>query len=178
MRRGDLLQLTGLTTSVFDALGNRAVLPFKGTGKAAGWGNYSVDDAFRLALFLELTRIGKSQIQAAQLVREQFDELLAKAAQYGERSMLFGAFWTRIDVDGEPSSVSPWPLVAELGQVDHAIAETLAKIDERNGHVCEIAAINATEVMRRLYVRAVETELSDARFDDLANVMRASRRYN
>lgn len=75
MRTSDLLTVVGMTSTAFTAVTARGVLPFE-KAPSGGWSKFGVEDAIRLALFMDLTARGMSQAQASSLLRHEFNALL------------------------------------------------------------------------------------------------------
>lgn len=169
MRRADLLSVTGVSVGLFNNLAQRHLMPFPQPA-SGGWARFTADHAFRLALFLELGRAGRSQEQAAALVRAEYDDLLVFASRSGRRGeVLFGSFAIFEEAEGEAAQAY-LPVVCLLGGggLDRVIERSLEAVERERRQVCEIAVINASLVVRRLLERARKAELNDASFEELA----------
>lgn len=167
MRRQDLLDVIDMPVGVFNALSSRGLLPFPGDARRAGWGSYTADDAFRLSLFVELTRQGRTQADAASLIREGYDDLLAYVARTDTvAATWFGAFWTRLESD-DVATVSRWPLVVSAGSTDAEIGHTLTVIGQSIDAVDAVTLVNANRALERVARRAKRVGLTNSRFDEL-----------
>lgn len=169
MRRADLLSVTGVSVGLFNNLAQRRLMPFP-QPVSGGWGRFTADHAFRLALFLELGRAGRSQEQAAALVRTEYDDLLMFASRWGSSGeVLFGSFAIFEEAEGEAAQAY-LPVVCLLGGggLDRMIEQSLEAVERDRRQVCEIAVINASLVVRRLLERARKVELNGASFEALA----------
>ncbi|MNS15573.1 hypothetical protein D3C71_1116190 [compost metagenome] len=168
MRRADLLAVTGVSVGLFNNLAQRRLMPFHQPA-SGGWGRFTADHAFRLALFLELGRAGRSQEQAAALVRTEYDDLLFFASRSGSGGeVLFGSFAIFEQAESEASQLH-LPIVCLLGggELDRVVEKSLETVERDRRQVCEIAVINASLVLRRLLERARATGLNDASFEAL-----------
>lgn len=176
MRRADLLSVTGVSVGLFNNLAQRRLMPFPQPA-SGGWGRFTADHAFRLALFLELGRAGRSQEQAAALVRAEYDDLLVFASGSGSSGeVLFGSFALFEEAEGEAAQAY-LPVVCLLGGggLDRVIEQSLEAVERERRQVCEIAVINASLVMRRLLARARKAEHNDASFEALAQRFQSPR---
>lgn len=168
MRRADLLSVTGVSVGLFNNLAQRRLMPFPQPA-SGGWGRFTADHAFRLALFLELGRAGRPQEQAAALVRAEYDDLLVYASQSAsDGEVLFGSFAIFEEAEGEAAQAY-LPIICLLGGggLDRVIEQSLETVERERRQVCEIAVINASLVVRRLLERARTSELFDASFEAL-----------
>ncbi len=168
MRRADLLSVTGVSVGLFNNLAQRHLMPFS-QPVSGGWGRFTADHAFRLALFLELGRAGRSQEQAAALVRAEYDDLLGFASRSGGGGeVLFGSFAIFEEAEDEAAQAY-LPVVCFLGAggLDRVIEQSLEVVERERRQVREIAVINASLVMRRLLESARKVGLYDASFETL-----------
>jgi hypothetical protein len=169
MRRSDLLKLTDMKVSAFNNLGGRDLLPFRARAGASSWGDYSAEDAYRLALMVKLTDSGWSQIAAANVVRAHFNRLkrVAKVSAPDKRPWLFGTIW--VSSKGG-SRLKRRPIIARQGELDAVIAAQLRA--EVEG-IDRLAVIDATEVLRQLRDRAADHDVRSADLEALAQMLGA-----
>lgn len=174
MRRADLLSVTGVSVGLFNNLAQRRLMPFPQPA-SGGWGRFTADHAFRLALFLELGRAGRSQEQAAALVRADYDDLLVFASRSGSGGeVLFGSFAIFEQAESEASQLH-LPIVCLLGggELDRVVEKSLEAVERERRQVCEVVVINASLVLRRLFERARKVELNDTSFEALAQLFQS-----
>lgn len=172
MRRGDLTYLGELSVGQFDALVARGLAPFARGRRAAGWGSFTADDAFRLTLFAALTSAGLPQARAASIVRGQYDELIDSLEEGGEGDIWFGGFSTTASGDDGSTATAWFPLVASFTDLQLEIAK-VQSISGDTDAVDAVVVVNATSVMRRMLRRADEREIVDLRLSKLARLVRA-----
>lgn len=178
MRRGDLLKIVPLSSASFNSLGTRSLLPLKGEKRAEapletmrkeGWGRYTADDAFRIALMLELGRIGYSQLTASWTVRSQYEDLIAFAENEHRSPILFGTFGTLVEGrDGEESAVAKLPLITTVGGLGSDLDDILNTAGLKSSEVTDVAVVNASKVAASLIGRASAHGVQSSRFARMA----------
>lgn len=161
MRRADLLPLIPMTSNRFNLLQGRSQLPFKDSGQT-GWGRYSIADAFRLMLLLELAGAGKSYDEARATVNGQFDDLWAMAGEGHDGDLWFGTVRSTILVEGEAGSHIEMPLVASAMNINAAVEDVRLCAGITSQVVTAICVINASFVARVLASRATRLGLKSA----------------
>lgn len=167
MRRSDLLKIAGLTTATFNNLAARDLLPFAPkTRSEPTWGDYTADDAFRLVLMVKLAECGWGQQAAAKVVRLHYKKLVrasGQPSQSKDRPWLFGTVWVaRPTKDGV--KLKRRSVIARAGEVEQVVHDQVNPPEERLSHW---AVVDASEVLRQLYERAIEHGVVSARLETL-----------
>lgn len=173
MRRGDLTYLGELSVGQFDALVARGLAPFSRSRRAAGWGTFTADDAFRVTLFNALTNAGLPQARASSTVRGQYDELIEMVSDGGEGDVWFGSFSSVAYGEADEASATAWfPLITTFAELQRTISKVQADGGDHDA-VEAVVMINATSVMRRMLRRAEARGIVDRRLSELARLTRA-----
>ena len=172
MRRGDILVLVDLSVGQFDALLARGLAPLTQRRRAAGWGKFTADDAFRIALFNALTRAGLPQARASSTVRGEYEDLIEHIKEAGQGDVWFGSFATVTEVDGEASATAWFPLIASFDSLAGETERVLRLVGEP-GPAEAAVVVNATAAMRRMLRRAETRDIVDDRLSELARLTRA-----
>lgn len=173
LRRSDVLKLVDMPARAFDAMltRNQAPWPRRDTGR--GWGEFSTEDAYRVALAHAFFRQGGGYDEAGRVIRAEFENLIEmKAAEPGD--LLIGTFITETEfnIDEEAGARLRLPVIApqpiwftELERVKELVAE--------NDTLIAFVAVNATAVMKRTLTKARDAKLIDDRLEELAVAVRA-----
>lgn len=174
MRRSDLLTIVGMTNTTFDALVARGVTPFdRSLGRK--WSVFTVEDALRLVIFLELTARGMTQSRASALVRDGFDRLLDFVntdPQPANDTFLFG----QIEFDSFRGDQPTFETVCALsGKLDRAIADVLARASSGSAPIA-LQLVGATQCMARIKGPLRSTPGMAAEADKWAEFMRVPKR--
>ncbi len=169
MRRSDMLKITGWTSTAFNNVAARGHLPFTARTREATWGDYSADDACRLAIMAALSEAGWSQQAAAKSVRAGFNRLkaAAKQAEDSAATWLFGSVWMAVNVN-RAAVKKRRTLVAQVGKVDEAVAQRLAT---DGGRLERYAVVSVSRVVAQLKARADEEGVASARLDVLNELL-------
>lgn len=151
MRRSEMLKVVGLSTTAFNSLVQRDLLPFPPQARSRVWGDYGADDLVRLGLMLELTRGGRPQKVAVQIVRRAYRRLLRDAANAKPPSSDYciGAVWYR-DAD-KPTKRIRRALVGKISDLPAQYNDLLIRSDRT---LIDLSIVNASEVVRSLVERA------------------------
>lgn len=169
MRRADLLKITELTNAAFNNLAARDLLPFTPKTRASTWGDYSADDALRLALMVKLSESGWSQASAVKTVRSGYGALKEAAKTAGKMKPWFlGSAWVSV-AKAEGPVTRRRSVIARQGEVEGVTAAFCGEGDE----LSHWAVVNATAVIKRLNDRASEEGVSSARLSALADLLGA-----
>ena len=170
LRRADMIRLTDMTARRFDAMLMRGHAPWPQRDAGRSWGEFSTEDAYRVALAHALIRAGRSYEDAGRSVRAEFEDL-TELESTAPGDIMFGGFLTQTE-PGDDSVTALLPLIApeeglfdEVGRVKQLVA--------RDDVALVILVVNATEVMKRLHGRAVALNLVDERLTELARKVRA-----
>ena len=165
LRRLDFLALTDLTRPLFDSLARRPNhLPF-GPSPERERGRYSVEDAFRTRLALDLAEAGCRQEDASIFVRHQYADVFARRAELSDESkdLFFG--FARLapsaEIDAETGRevivTSTYPLFGTAAEVAAQQARWIATARSSGGSVLSMVACNASECCRAMLRRAART---------------------
>lgn len=159
MRRADLLHLTGLSATLFNAHVLRGTLPLD-MPPGRHWARFSAGDALKLQVFLNLAKAGRPQQLAGALVRAEFDRVLEFAqASEGSGDVLFGSFGHEVG-DDQAAAVAYLPLVSRVGGsgLEREVFETLKRAGISSDGLCEIVMVNVSRSMRQLIGGAGERD--------------------
>ena len=171
LRRSDMLKLVDMPARPFDAMlaRNQAPWPRRETGRA--WGEFSTEDAYRVALAHALVRQGRSYDEAGVAIRSEFENLLKfKSAVTGD--LLFGTFITET-VPSEEDGVRWREVVFAPESMWFSEMARIKDVIAKDDILIAFAAVNATSVMRRTLVKAQRAELVDRQLLKLAAKVRA-----
>lgn len=179
MRRAELLDVVNMTSTTFDALAARSLLPFPGGRAGSGWAQYRPEDALRLMLLKELTRAGTPQVRASGLVRNHFERLIDYAAGDPKPKLaplMFGLMSVHSVTHGadEPTIETDLHLTGVLSSMDEAVTSALKAAGSRPDDVGEVRWINASRCMRLVHDRARGTTANTMDMRALAAFLRAS----
>lgn len=150
----DLLTLTEWTTSGFNSLAHRGMLPFR-PGPSAKHGQYTEEQAVRLCFLKAFTLAGMSQGNAANALRTGFNSIqsyLARRPQPGRADVLLGAVSDGVvGVEDEDwrLAVSLWSGSKTLTQVSDG--SQTSRLEKAPGVA---VFINASQVMASMQSRA------------------------
>lgn len=171
LRRSDVLKLVDMSARPFDAMLMRNQSPWGRRETGRTWGEFSTEDAYRVALVHALIRQGRSYDDAGRLVRVEFENLIeVTSAETGD--LLLGAFITETEPGDEDgvrlhlSLVAPqsaW--FAEMARMKDLVA--------KEDRLIAFTAVNATAVMKRTLAKATLADLVDDRLLKLAAQVRA-----
>lgn len=171
LRRADVLKLIDMTARPFDAMIMRGQAPWPHRDSGRQWGEFTTEDAYRVALVHALIRQGRSYEQAGSAVRSVFAELLdIETEAHGD--LLLGSFITESAADEEAAVRMHLSLVA-------AESDWFAELQRQRlvmgpgDHLLAFSAVNATAVMRRTLAKADAAGLRDDRLVQLAKKVRA-----
>ena len=176
MRTSDLLTVVGMTSTAFTAVTSRGVLPFE-KGPSRGWSKFDVEDAIRLALFMDLTARGMSQGQASSLLRDEFNALLdflntEPAPPPGP--VLFGqaTFGEYRKGQSEPLQEATAVVCAIEGNIDGSIANAQRGLRGR-WEMTGLTLVSASGAMGRILPRLINASLATPETHKWAAFMRA-----
>ena len=176
MRTSDLLSVVGMTSTAFTAVLARGVLPFE-KGSSGGWSKFGVEEALRLAMFMDLTAQGMSQAQASKLLRDEFNALLdflnAEPAPL-PGSVLFGeARFVRLPKkQSVPLQEVTRVVCAIAGDIDQAILRAQRGL-KGQWEVRGLMLISASDTMGRILPRFIDSGLATPEVHQWAAFMRA-----
>lgn len=178
MRRADLLDVVQMTSTTFNALAARSLLPLPGGRGDASWKQYRPEDALRLMLLKELTRNGTAQARASTLIRQHFETLIDYVAgdpKPKKAPFMFGlASLPNASLDAPVDLGNDVPIVATLGSVDDAIATAVAAAGHKPQQLADLTLVNASACMRMVFVRARRAPAKTTDMHQLAVFMRAT----
>jgi hypothetical protein len=170
LRRSDILDLVDIGARQFDAMLQRGQVPWSKRDDGRSWGEFSTDDAYRLALAFALNRAGLTYADAGRLVRVEFESLTKRPL--GEVGDLFlGKFITKLH-----AADSGVRTHMEFAAPQEALFDVMTKLRDAVAPGEPIIAhtvVNATEVMRETLARATLHGLLDPRLQALAKKVRA-----
>ncbi|HYC68904.1 hypothetical protein [Brevundimonas sp.] len=170
LRRADMIRLTDMTARRFDAMLMRGHAPWPQREAGRSWGEFSTEDAYRVALAHAFIRLGRSYEDAGRAVRAEFNDLVElEASQPGD--LMYGGFITQTE-PGEDSVTLILPLIAPHTSLFDELAR-VKQLVAADDVVLALTVVNATEIMKRLYERAVALGLVDERLTELAQRVRA-----
>jgi len=172
LRRADLLKLVDMSARRFDAMVLRDQAPWSRRDPNRGWGEFTTEDAYLVALAHALIRQGRSYVEAGATIRADIDKLFS-LRDAGPGDLLLGSFITETEAsDEEPGTRLHLSLAAPKSQWFEELSriKTLVADDD---DLIAFAAVNATAVMRRTLKKAREADLVDARLLKLATKVRA-----
>lgn len=172
LRRSDLLKLVDMPARSFDAMLQRSQTPWSPRDSGRTWGEFSTEDAYRVALAYALVKNGRAIGEAGAAIRSEFPKLLSvKSSDLGD--LLLGTFITETLPSEEDRTrlhlsvlapESTW--LAEMARIKALVAE--------NDTLMGFFAVNASAVMRRTLAKARAADLIDARLLKLAAKLRAA----
>ncbi len=171
LRRSDILKLVDMPARSFDAMLMRHQAPWSRRDTGRSWGEFSTEDAYRVALAHALIRQGRSYDDAGRVVRFEFENLV-KVTSADEGDLLLGAFIT----ETEPSEEDGVRLHLSLVAPQSAWFAEMARMKEvaaKDDRLIAFTAVNATAVMRRTLAKAQLAKLADDRLAKLAAKVRA-----
>jgi len=174
MRTSDLLSVVGMTSTAFTAVLARGVLPFE-KASSGGWSKFGVEEAIRLAMFLDLTAQGMSQGQASKLLRDEFDSLLDFLnGEPAPGFVLFGEarFGKLSKAQSEPLQEATKAVCAIAGDIDEAIVSAQRGLRGR-WEVRGLTLISASDTMGRILPRFIDAGLATPEIHQWAAFMRA-----
>ncbi|MBU1345999.1 MAG: hypothetical protein KKA16_03495 [Alphaproteobacteria bacterium] len=176
MRTSDLLSVVGMTSTAFTAVLARGVLPFE-KGSSGGWSKFGVEEAIRLAIFMDLTAQGMLQAQASKLLRDEFDGLLDflnadPAPPPGP--VLFGeaSFGKLGKGDAGNLQETTRAICAIAGTIDQAIARAQRGLKGR-WELKGLTLVSASDSMGRILPRLTDADLLTLEAQKWAAFMRA-----
>jgi len=176
MRTADLLKIVGMTSAAFTAVIARDVLPFERSA-SGGWSKFQVEEAIRLALFIDLTAKGMSQGRASALIRGGFYTLLdflnSKPAP-PPGLLFFGEVVLRRSTSkkaGGPKETAA-AVCGVTGQLDHALVQAQQGL-KGNWDVVGLTIVSASHTMDRILPNFIETGLATPDLHQWAAFMRA-----
>lgn len=175
MRTSDLLTVVGMTSTAFTAVTARGVLPFQ-KAPSVGWSKFGLEDAIRLALFMDLTARGMSQSQASSLLRHGFDALLdflnAEPAP-PPGPLLFGQATFEEFSKGKsgPPRESTAVVCAIEGNIDEALANARRGLRGR-WEMTGLTLVSASGTMGRILPRLIDLGLATPEVHKWAAFMR------
>lgn len=138
-----------------------------------GWGEFTTEDAYRVALMHAVIRQGRGYVEAGTAVRSTFDDLVSVApADTGD--LLIGSFISELEATDDEagvrlhlSFVAPQTLwFDEMTRVKEQVAP--------DDTLIAFSAVNATAVMRRTLGKAQAVGLADHRLVKLAAKVRVT----
>lgn len=139
-----------MTTTTFNALMARGLSPF-GRTLAKGWASFTIEDALRLRLFVDLSSAGMPQAIASALVRDGFDgflDFVNSHPQPAKAELLYGQIALSRVQQGTSRKITR-PLYATVGRIDRALSDVLLK-DQGSWSPSCVTLVNATECMERM----------------------------
>lgn len=165
-----------MTSTAFTAVTARGVLPFE-KAPSGGWSKFGLEDAIRLALFMDLTARGLSQGQASSLLRHEFNALLdflnAEPAP-PPGPLFFGqaTFGEYCKGQSEPSHEVAAVVCAIEGNIDEAIANARRGLRGR-WEMTGLTLVSASGSMGRILPRLIHLGLATPEVYNWAAFMRA-----
>jgi len=171
LRRADVLKIIDMPARPFDAMLSREQVPWPRRDPGRGWGQFSTEDAYRVALAHALVRQGRNYEEAGAAVRRDFDELVnVECSDLGD--LLLGYFITETEPNEEDGVRLHLSVVAPQSIWFDEVARVKSVVGE-NDSLIAFSAVNATAVMRRTLAKAELAGLVDDRLLDLAAKVRA-----
>ena len=171
LRRGDMVKLTDMTARRFDSMVMRGQSPWPHRDTGREWGEFTTEDAYRVALTHALIRQGRSYDEAGRTIRADFADLLkVKGSSPGD--LLFGTFITETEPDEDAGVRLHVSIVATENEWFSQLAR-MKGVLAPDDHLLGFSAVNATAVMRRTLSKAEAADLTDDRLVKLAKKVRA-----
>lgn len=165
MRRAQLLKLVDIPATTYNSLNNRGHLPFDEHLPSRGWTTFNEEHAVRLSLLMDLARAGMSQLNAAALVRQHFDDLLdlANERTVGDGSrFLFGGVALETAGEDRIGSQVIRPVVAVYGTLDDALSAAVdGHVSHSDIHALAIVLVDVTATISTLYRRFRRSDMAD-----------------
>lgn len=172
LRRADMLKLNDMTARPFDSMLMRGQSPWNDRRDTERrWGEFTTEDAYRVAVTFALVRLGWSYEDAGRTVRSNFAELVnVKSDAPGD--LLFGTFIT----ESLPAEEAGVRLHLALVATETEWFSEMARMKEvvaADDQLLAFSTVNATAVMRRTLGKADAADLRDDRLVKLAKKVRA-----
>ena len=171
LRRSDMLKLVDMPARPFDAMLAREQTPWSRRDTGRSWGQFSTEDAYRVALVHALVRQGRSYETASRTIRAEFEDLInLKRDEPGE--VLFGSFIT----ETEPSEEDGVRMHLSFAAPQSVWFEELSRVKNlvaADDTLIAFSAVNATAVMKRTLIKAQAADLVDDQLTAIAARVRA-----
>lgn len=172
LRRADILKLIDMPARSFDAMLMRNQAPWSPRESGRTWGEFSTEDAYRVALLYALVRQGRTLSEAGAAIRSEFRTLMSiKSPEVGD--LLLGTFITETLPSEEEGARLHLSVLAPESNWLTEMARIKAQV-AKDDTLIGFFAVNATAIMRRTLVKARAADLVDQRLLKLATKVGAA----